>query len=80
LKKNFRKVFVFVVELSTVPHDSDEDDDLSDEDVDEPLRRGDDHEEDFEIDPKDERAFNAFMNSSLEPRKTLADLVTISAI
>ena len=52
--------------------ESDDDDDVSDVED----RQGT-YEEDFQIDPKDETAFNAFMNTDSAPRKTLADLVII---
>ena len=52
--------------------ESDDDDDVSDVED----RQGT-YEEDFQIDPKDETAFNAYMNTDSAPRKTLADLVII---
>ena len=53
--------------------DSDED---NDSDVDKQQGKNEQfQEEDFKIDPRDESAFNAFMNTNVEPRKTLADLV-----
>jgi hypothetical protein len=54
--------------------DESDDEDLSD--VEEKPGKNDNLEEDFKIDPRDETAFNAFMNTNVEPRKTLADLVS----
>ncbi len=55
--------------------DDDSDDDV-DSDADEQHGKNEQfQEEDFKIDPRDESAFNAFMNTNVEPRKTLADLV-----
>ena len=53
--------------------DESEDEDLSDTEV--QPSKNENFEEDFKIDPRDETAFNAFMNTNVEPRKTLADLV-----
>ncbi len=62
--------------LSSGPRMAEEDsEDDNDSDVDEPGKNDQFQEEDFKIDPKDESAFNAFMNTNIAPRKTLADLV-----
>ena len=61
--------------------DDDDDDDSDDNDNASDIKdrgRKDDQLEDFQIDPKDESAFNAFMNTNPAPRKTLADLVLLN--
>lgn len=71
-----KKLLSLVLELTIGRRamSDDESDDDDDDDI-ETQSRKDDQLEDFQIDPKDESAFNAFMSTNSGPRKTLADLV-----
>ena len=68
------EIYVFVIlELSGRHKDDSEDE--SDVEEGQNEIQPEHFEEEIKIDPRDETAFNAFMNTTVGPRKTLADLV-----
>ena len=65
----------FVISELSGQHKADSDDE-SDVEGEENEIQPEHFEEEIKIDPRDETAFNAFMNTTVGPRKTLADLVS----
>ena len=68
------EIYIFVISELSGRHKDDSEDESDVEEGQNEIQP-EHFEEEIKIDPRDETAFNAFMNTAVGPRKTLADLV-----